>query len=180
MPERRCASAYQARSLRAGAATPTRNADSGRAGVRRASSRWANTSSATSRATARGSKRITRTASCGSSDRRSSTFCSAYAPATSPCARTTAAARSAGGGVCIRELQVRHHLLNRSALLLRQERQQRAQRLDRKLRVGEIPRLRRELPVGERGEHRGRMEEQVRDLDLLQLRDELLCARFSL
>src|SRR3954454_1002188 len=179
MPERRCASAYQARSFRAGAATPTRNADSGRAGVRRASSRWASTSSATSRATFRGSKRITRAAICGLSERRSSTFCSAYAPVTLPCTRTMAAARSAGGGVCIRELQVRDHLLKRSALLLRQKRHERAQRLDRKLRVGEISRLRRELPVGKRGEHRGRVDEQVRDLDLLQLCDKLLCGRFS-
>ena len=47
----------------AAAAGPTRNADSGRAGVRRASSRCASTSSVTSRATPRGSNRMTRVAS---------------------------------------------------------------------------------------------------------------------
>src|SRR5438067_7106881 len=155
-PDRRCASAYHARSLAAGAACPRRNADNGRGGASRASSRCASTSSVTSRASRGGSNRITRAASAGSSDSRSSIRCTAYADATltgAASARTICAASLAGGGgVGIRELQVRDDGLQVLALLLREDGDERLQRVDREPRLVEVARVGRQLAVRERRE----------------------------
>src|SRR4051794_9828200 len=183
-PERRCASRYQARRRDRGAAGPGRNAESGRGGVSRASSRCAKTSSPTSRASRGGNSRRTRAASAGSSASRSSTFFRAYAGATltpAASARTICAASlgGGGGGVGIRELQVRDDGLQILALLLGEHAEERFQRLDREPRLLEIPRLLRELPVGERREERRAVHHELLDLRLPELLDELFSLRFA-
>src|SRR4051812_36697295 len=183
-PERRCASRYHECRRDRAAAGPGRKAESGRGGVSRASSRGAKTSSPTSRASRRGSRRRTRAASAGSSASRSSTFCSAYAEATltgAASARTICAASlgAGGGGVGIRELQVRDDGLQILALVLGQHADERLQRLDRKPRLLEVARLLRELPVGERREERRAVHDELLDLRLPQLLDELFSLRFA-
>src|SRR4051812_28515506 len=174
-PDRRSPSAYHARSFAAAAAGPGRNALSGRGGVSRASSRCASTSSVTSRASAAGSRRITRDASGGSSERRSSTFCIAYALATLTGAALARISRAASslGGVCIRELQVGEHVLEVLASILRKRLEQSLQRLDRDARLLEIARLLVEPREGERGEERRGL-----DRELLRRRQLLLSLRF--
>src|SRR4051795_5915645 len=183
-PERRCASAYQPRNRVRAAARPGRNAESGRGGVRRASSRCAKTSSPTSRASRDGNRRRTRTASAGSSARRSSTFCNAYADATvtgAASARTICAASlgAGGGGVGIRELQVRDDGLQILALVLGQHTDERLQRLDREPRLLEVARLLRELPVRERREQGRAVHDELLHPRLPQLLDQLFSLRFA-
>src|SRR6185437_15291439 len=77
------------------------------------------------------------------------------------------------GGVGVGELQVRRHLLEIADELVRdgafQHRQQCPEGLDSELSLIEVAILLREFPVGKRGDRVEGLDEQVRDLELLQL-----------
>src|SRR5581483_4854669 len=180
-----CPSMYSARSRATGSAEPSRTGGPGFFGARRRRSRRAMTSSVTSRASRDGSRRTTARCSAGLLASRSSTSCSTSAACTvTRCcswasARTSCAARSAGGGggVGIRELEVRRQLLDVAASVVREQRTDCLERLDREPSLLEVEHLPRELSVRERAQHRARAGEEVRDLqppevlgDLLEIR----------